>query len=153
MDTHGVDYAIFVVILVVSIGIGFFHAWRAGKKKENTTNEFLMGDRTMGTVPVAVSIFASVISGTIFLGYPVEMYTRGTQFAIGAVGLFLSWLFSAVTFVPLFYRLRVISVFEVSNELDVLGQGHSAIFHEGPAFLCLVPQGQLQTLLVNRNIV
>jgi Na+/proline symporter len=51
------DWAVFATILVISACIGIYHALSGGK--QNTTKEFLMGNRQMSCLPVAVSILVS----------------------------------------------------------------------------------------------
>jgi Na+/proline symporter len=74
---HIVDYAIFVLVLLVSVGIGLYHAFT--ERKQWTTKAFFLANRQMNTLPVALSILVSFISGILVLGTPVEIYTRGTQ--------------------------------------------------------------------------
>ncbi len=42
---HWLDYVIFIVMLVVSLGIGLYHAWKG--QRNNTTAEYLMGNRNL----------------------------------------------------------------------------------------------------------
>ena len=42
---HWADYLIFVIMLVASLGIGLWHAWKGKRKK--TTEEYLMGGREL----------------------------------------------------------------------------------------------------------
>lgn len=110
---HAVDYAVFAAFLVISTGIGLLFAFRGGKQRTNS--EFLMGDRKLRTLPVAISIVVSFISGILFLGHPAEMYTRGTQYSMRIFGYALASVLASVLFVPMFFRLKVISSFEVSH--------------------------------------
>jgi len=40
---HAVDYAIFALVLVVSLSIGFYHAFTGGRQR--TTKEYLLANR------------------------------------------------------------------------------------------------------------
>ena len=42
---HVADYIVFVLMLVVSVGIGIYHSLTGGKQR--TTSEYLTGDRKM----------------------------------------------------------------------------------------------------------
>jgi Na+/proline symporter len=112
---HVVDYAIFVLVLLVSIGIGLYHACSGGKQR--TTKEFFLANRQMKTLPVALSILVSFISGILVLGTPAEMYTRGTQLFMRTFGYCLACWISSLLFVPLFFNLKVTSSFEVARLL------------------------------------
>ena len=67
---QAVDYVIFSLMLLISLGIGVFQAFTRGRQR--TTNEYLMGNRHLKLAPVALSICVSMISGkalvyTLFL--------------------------------------------------------------------------------------
>ena len=111
---HAADYVIFAVTLLVSLGIGLYHAFTGGRQK--TTKEFLMGNRNLRTLPVAMSILVSFISAILVLGTPAEMYTRGTQLAMRTFGYCLTCVLSSVLLVPLFFSLNITSSFEVSKQ-------------------------------------
>ena len=51
------DYVVFAVMLLLSALIGIYFAFFA-KKKQNTTTEYLMGGKTMGIFPIAMSLIA-----------------------------------------------------------------------------------------------
>ena len=108
---HPVDYVIFAAVLAGSMGIGLFHAFTGGKQR--TTSEILMGNHRLKTIPVAMSILVSFVSAILVLGTPAEMYTRGTQLALRTVGYCIACVISSLLFVPLFYRIKVTSSFEV----------------------------------------
>jgi len=108
---HIIDYVIFAVVLLVSLSIGFYHAFTGGRQR--TTKEYLLANRQLTTVPVTLSILVSFVSGIVILGIPAEMYTRGTQLFMRTVGYCLACVISSLLFVPLFFNLRVTSSFEV----------------------------------------
>ncbi|CAG5130556.1 unnamed protein product, partial [Candidula unifasciata] len=104
------DYVVFVAMLAISSGIGIFFALRGGKQK--TQGEYLMGNRNMPIIPVAISILVSFMSAILILGTPAEMYTQGTEYYISLIGMLLGIAISAILFVPLLYPLKLTSVFE-----------------------------------------
>lgn len=72
------DYAMFVGMLLLSLLIGVFYAYR-NRMKAN--EEFLLGGRNMTCGPVSMSLVASYISailvlGEIFDGYAIGCSTR-----------------------------------------------------------------------------
>ena len=71
------NYAVFAAMLLVSASIGVFFWWRGQKN----TEEFLMASRSMGTLPMTLSLVASFMSAITLLGTPAEMYVSGTQYA------------------------------------------------------------------------
>ena len=108
---HIADYIIFALFLLISVAIGLYHAFSGGRQR--TTSEFLMGDRHLQMLPVAVSIIVSFANAILVVGHPAEVYTRGTLFSMRVVGLALGSLLASEMLVPLFFRLKVTSSFEV----------------------------------------
>ena len=97
------NYAVFALMLLISAGIGVFFWWKGQKN----TEEFLMASRSMGTLPMTLSLVASFMSAITLLGTPAEMYVSGTQY----VALVLSYPFvmgaAAHLFLPVFDALQV----------------------------------------------
>merc|ERR1712142_283951 len=95
-------------MLLISAGIGVFFWWKGQKN----TEEFLMASRSMGTLPMTLSLVASFMSAITLLGTPAEMYVSGTQY----VALVLSYPFvmgaAAHLFLPVFDALQVTTSYE-----------------------------------------
>ena len=53
------DYLVFAAMLAISAIIGIYYACVGGK--QNSTSEFLMAGRNMGTFPVAMSLIARYV--------------------------------------------------------------------------------------------
>lgn len=108
-----VDYVLFALMLVVSASIGLFYAIK--DRRRQNTKDFLMAGGNMHAFPVALSLLASFMSAITLLGTPAEMYNYTTMYWwIG-----LSYLFvvfgAAHIFLPVFYRLKVTSAYEVGK--------------------------------------
>ena len=108
---HVVDYVVFVAMLLISCGIGIYFACTGGKQK--TTDEFLMGNRSMNTVAVALSMVASNMSAILVLGWPGEIYAFGGAYVLSILGSMIGATLVCVTFVPLLYPLQLTSSNEV----------------------------------------
>ncbi|XP_062598379.1 sodium-coupled monocarboxylate transporter 1-like [Saccostrea cucullata] len=104
------DWIVFSGILTISACIGVYYALAGGKQK--TTKEFLMGNRSLKMVPVAISILVSFLSAILILGAPAEMYTKGTQYYLYVFGQMAAAALAAFLFVPLFYPLKLTSMYE-----------------------------------------
>lgn len=61
-----VDYVVFSLMLVVSVGIGVYSSLRG--KGASSTQAFLLGGRDMSLTPVAFSLTGGVISAISILG-------------------------------------------------------------------------------------
>lgn len=102
------DYAVLCAMLCVSSGIGLYFAWR--DRRDQSTQSFLLGNRQLGLLPVSLSLMASLQSATTVLGYPAEMFYKGTQFWVAIFGLAISNVIAAEVFLPVLYRLQLTSV-------------------------------------------
>lgn len=74
-----------------------------------------MADRSMSCLPVSLSLLATFQSAVAILGAPSEVYTFGTQYWFLGCSYFLGLLIPAHVFIPVFYRLRLSSAYEVSQ--------------------------------------
>lgn len=124
------DYVIFVLLLVFSAGIGLFYALSGGKQR--TVQEFLLANRSMSFLPVALSLLATFQSAVAILGVPSEIYRFGTEYWFLGCSYFLGLLIPAHIFIPIFYRLRLTSTYEVSDGLGMEpGRGCWLVDHLG----------------------
>lgn len=61
-----IDYTIFCGMLLICALIGVYYAF-ISKKKPNTTNEYLIGDRQMGIFPIAMSLSSRYAHEKIYM--------------------------------------------------------------------------------------
>ncbi|NWR82157.1 SC5A6 protein, partial [Centropus unirufus] len=113
MKFTALDYSIFALLLVLSSAIGLFYALSGDRQR--TVQEFLLANRNMGCLPVALSLLATFQSAVAILGVPAEIYRFGTEYWFLGCSYFLGLLIPAHVFIPVFYRLRVTSTYEVSS--------------------------------------
>ncbi|XP_040080348.1 sodium-dependent multivitamin transporter isoform X3 [Oryx dammah] len=105
-----VDYVVFVLLLVLSLAIGLYHAYRGWGR--HSIGQLLLADRKMGCFPVALSLLATFQSAVALLGVPSEIYRFGTQYWFLGCCYFLGLLIPAHVFIPIFYRLHITSAYE-----------------------------------------
>lgn len=106
----GLDYTILSFLLLISVGIGVFYAWK--DRKDSGTDGFLMGDRSMSLWPSSFSMVATFISSTVIIGFPLEVYYHGTQVYVVSIGIVIASVTAAEIFIPVLYKLQVTSVNE-----------------------------------------
>lgn len=84
----------FVIYSLLMLYIGFYFY-----RKNKTTEDFFLGNRSMGPVVSALSAGASDMSGWLLMGLPGALYVTGlasSYIAIGlSIGAFLNWAFIA----------------------------------------------------------
>lgn len=105
------DYVVFGGMLGVSASIGIYYAVQ-GLRRKATTDDFLMGGRSMSVFPVALSILASFMSAITLLGTASEMYIYGTQYLFIIFSYCLVIPATAYLYMPIFYNLQVTSAYE-----------------------------------------
>ncbi|XP_059583462.1 sodium-dependent multivitamin transporter isoform X3 [Alligator mississippiensis] len=110
MGFAAVDYAIFGLVLALSMAIGLYYALSGGRQR--TVREFLLADRSMGCLPVALSLLATFQSAVAILGVPAEIYRFGTEYWFLGCCYLLGLLIPAHVFIPIFYRLQLTSAYE-----------------------------------------
>ncbi|NWT61080.1 SC5A6 protein, partial [Erythrocercus mccallii] len=110
MEFTAIDYSIFALLLVLSSAIGLFYALSGDRQR--TVQEFLLANRDMSCLPVALSLLASFQSAVAILGVPAEIFRFGTEYWFLGCSYFLGLLIPAHVFIPVFYRLRITSTYE-----------------------------------------
>ncbi|XP_029178699.1 uncharacterized protein LOC114946402 [Nylanderia fulva] len=104
------DYTVLGTMLLISCLIGTFYGFFA--KRQETSQDFLLGGSTMGTVPTAMSLAASFITAIELLGNPAEMYGQGTQFWMTCLSFILVVPITSSLYLPVFMKLRLTSSYE-----------------------------------------
>ncbi|XP_053593740.1 sodium-coupled monocarboxylate transporter 1 [Microplitis demolitor] len=108
-----IDYLVLSIMLLVSCLIGTFYGFFS--KKQETSNDFLLGGSSIGTIPMAMSLAASFITAIELLGNPAEMYSQGTQFWMTCIAFVLVVPITSKLYLPVFMRLRLTSTYEYLN--------------------------------------
>ncbi|XP_065162813.1 sodium-coupled monocarboxylate transporter 1-like [Atheta coriaria] len=110
MQKFGVyDYMVFLAMLSLCIVIGLYFAY---KGKKHTAQDYLVGGRAMNTLPVAMSLIASWVSGISLLGIPTENYVYGMQYVYICVGVILCAIIAQTVYLPVFHNLQITSTYE-----------------------------------------
>lgn len=108
---HVADYVMFSALLLVSMGIGIYHAIAGSKQK--TTSEYLLANRKMSVLPVSLSYVVTFMSSMFMLGFPAEMYLYGCTYIFSFVSIVLSSGMIIAILVPLYHPLKLTSLYEV----------------------------------------
>ncbi|XP_011869219.1 PREDICTED: sodium-coupled monocarboxylate transporter 1 [Vollenhovia emeryi] len=106
---HWIDWLVFALMLLVSAAAGLWHFRRAQK---SSTQDYLLGGRSLGLFPVSASLVASFISGVTILGTPAEIYNFGTQYWITIFSILFAGITVATVYLPVFTTLQLNSVYE-----------------------------------------
>ena len=106
---HTADFAVMGVFLVVSLGIGVYYGVF---KRQRTTEEYLMGNRQMQILPVALSMLVTYQSAISVIGIPAEFYLYQTMFCYVWIGIIASIVAQCYMIVPLMFPLHLTSAYE-----------------------------------------
>ncbi|XP_076030250.1 sodium-coupled monocarboxylate transporter 2-like isoform X2 [Oratosquilla oratoria] len=105
-----IDYTVLVLLTILSILVGTVTAVK--KNKKNTADDYLLGGRAMGVVPVALSLLGGFVSALSVLGNATEVYFYGTQIFFVSLGCVWGILLVTQLFLPVIYPLQLVSVYE-----------------------------------------
>ncbi|XP_055690264.1 sodium-coupled monocarboxylate transporter 1-like [Lutzomyia longipalpis] len=72
------DFFFFAITFLLSSAIGLYYGFLS-RRTANTREEYLLGGRKMGLLPITASLVATVVSGSTVLGHTTEVYAFGTQ--------------------------------------------------------------------------
>ncbi|XP_073828190.1 sodium-coupled monocarboxylate transporter 2-like [Musca autumnalis] len=109
--TFGVtDYVVFVIMLLTSAGIGVYFGFFS--KSKNTTDEYLMGSKQMKTIPIAISLVASQLSGIAIMSVPAENYSFGFSYFFMVIAMVLVVPILNYIIVPVFYKNNISNCYE-----------------------------------------
>lgn len=87
----------------------------------------MISGQHMATIPVCISILASFLPSTSFIGFPVVVYATGTQFWVVVVPAVISAVVACELFLPIYYKMNLISVNQYlhkrfkSHNLQIIG--------------------------------
>lgn len=102
------DWIVIVAYVVGMLAVGWYY-WRRNK----TSEDYLLGGRSMKSLPVGVSLFATLFSTISYLAWPGEMIKYGPM--ILSIGL--AYPFVAIVagrfLIPHFMRLPITSAYEI----------------------------------------
>ena len=102
------DWIVIGLYALGMLAIGGYYA-----RQTRTTDDYLLGGRTMSPWKVGLSLFATLLSTLTYLALPGEMIKYGPMvlsqlIAMPFVALFVGWLL-----IPLIMQLRVTSAYEI----------------------------------------
>jgi len=103
-----------IVLLGTLLFIVIYGAW----KTRGSTNleSYLKGDNEDKWWGIGISIMATQASAITFLSTPGQAYTDGMRFIQFYFGLPIAMIILSVTFVPIFYKLKVFTAYQFLEE-------------------------------------
>lgn len=103
-----VDFAVAGVALLGMLVIG----WWCGRERRGGTDSFFLGGRHIPGWAACLSFVAAEISAMTIVGVPAESYRANWNYAQYFFGSAAARLVVAAVFIPVFFNLRVTTVYE-----------------------------------------
>lgn len=115
-----VDYLIMGVYLALVIGIGLYF-----RKHDRSKLDFFLAGRSMGWVPIGLSVMVTVFSVINYMALPTEVFANGIYVIISLPVFFIAAFLVCKIWIPFFYNMKLTSVYEYfeqrfSNKVRVL---------------------------------
>jgi insulin-like growth factor 2 mRNA-binding protein 1 len=115
------DYLVFYSMLVVSVLVGVYFAYRDHQKRKNVTESrrgslvqnYLVGGRKMPVFPVSMSLVASWMSGISLLGTSTEIYLYGCSFMYTILPAYIMAFVTYHVYLPVYHDLKITTIYEV----------------------------------------
>jgi SSS family transporter len=99
--------------LVLVGTIAFIVAWGIWKTRgASTSDEYLRGNYEMRWTTIGLSVMATQASAITFLSVPGQAYEDGMRFVQFYFGLPLAMVIISAVFIPIYYRLKVLTAYE-----------------------------------------
>ncbi len=110
-----IDWIVLLGTLIFIVAYGVYKT-----RHTATLDSYLKGDSDANWWGIGISVMATQASAITFLSTPGQAYTDGMRFIQFYFGLPLAMIVLSVTFVPLFYKLKVYTAYEfLENRFDV----------------------------------
>jgi len=101
------DWSVLIGTLLFIVAYG---TWK--NRKQRSLESYMRGDNTSSWWAMGLSVMATQASAITFLSTPGQAYTDGMRFLQFYFGLPLAMIVLSITFIPIFYRLKVFTAYE-----------------------------------------
>ncbi|KAH9382258.1 hypothetical protein HPB48_022187 [Haemaphysalis longicornis] len=112
-----IEHVVFGTLVALNLALGLYFSLRRKARSADTAAEVFLGGRALRAIPLAASVVASLFSSMGLVGMAGHFYAYGFHLMWnGLTTLFMAPI-AAHLFLPVFYDLRITSVFEVSMSI------------------------------------
>ncbi|KAH7937372.1 hypothetical protein HPB49_011161 [Dermacentor silvarum] len=107
------EYVVFGILMAFNLGLGVYFSRR--RIEHSGTAEVFLGSRSLRSLPLAVSMVATMLSSTGLVGFTGHFYAYGFHQAWNDVAIIVVAPLVAHLFLPVLYELRITSVFQAAH--------------------------------------
>ncbi|XP_017105011.1 sodium-coupled monocarboxylate transporter 2 [Drosophila bipectinata] len=111
LSTLGWDYLMFVLFIAITV-LGPLWKRIFGKKKERSKADYVFATGGVSIVAVMISIARGTLGVRSVLGYPSELYYRGSAMWEIIYGMMSAYPIVCFMFVPVYFNLGITSVYQ-----------------------------------------
>lgn len=105
---------VLLAIILLYFGLLLLVAWRTGRNSNN--DSFFIGNRNSNWILVAFGMIGTSLSGVTFVSVPGAVGADKFQYLQVTVGYLLGYLAIAYVLLPLYYRLKLTSIYGYLQE-------------------------------------
>ena len=102
------DWTVIALYTIALLAVGWYYS-----RRSKSTEDYLLGGRTMRPFAVGLSLFASLLSTLSYLGSPGELIRYGPLFTGALLGYPFAFFFTAWFVIPTIVKLPVTSAYEI----------------------------------------
>ena len=102
------DWIVLIAYLLLSIAIGLFVS-----RGNRNLKEYMLGGGSIPWVAVGISLIATSVSATTFLGAPADVYGDNMTFLMFQIGALISIVVVGAVFIPRFRESGITSAYEL----------------------------------------
>lgn len=102
------DWTVLVLYILLSVGIGLW-----ASRGNRNYGDYMRGGGAMPWIAVGISLIATSVSATTFLGNPAEAYAADMSFLMNNFGALLAIAVVGFVFIPRIRRAKISSAYEL----------------------------------------
>ena len=103
------DWIVLVAYILLTVGIGLW----ASRGSNKGFSEYMRGGGAMPWFAVGISLIATSVSATTFLGNPAEAYAADMSYLMNNIGALIAIVVVGLVFIPRIRRSKISSEYEL----------------------------------------
>jgi SSS family solute:Na+ symporter len=105
------DWGVIALYGAFMLGVGWFY-----HRRQTTAEEYFLGNRSMGSIVVGISTYATLLSTISYLANPGEMIKHGPVILWGMAAIPVTYVIVGYLLIPALTRVRITSAYELLEE-------------------------------------
>lgn len=110
------DFFVFALMITICLAIGLYFGCKkkpaTAQPNDSEAQIYLLGGQDLTIFPVAMSLCASALGGTIIVGTSTEIYMYGSQFVFMLLSTVICGVVMHIFILPVYHELKIVSVYE-----------------------------------------